>query len=335
MAPGTPLSVDAEEYLSYLAVERGRAANSIISYRRDLVAYERYLGGRRMELREVTPAVVEEYLGTLAESGLAASSRARALAAIRGLHAFCLDERGAPVDPTVQVEGPRVPEGVPKALSEAEVARLLDSVVGDDPRARRDRAILELLYATGIRISELAGLSIIDLDPTGGVVRVLGKGSKERIVPVGRLALAACRGLARPRGAAVSGGRKDARPLGRPGAIDLDPRSSDESSGHLDRGEHPGTPGGARRPDHTPRAPPLVRHPPAGPRGGHPGRPGAPGPRLDHHDPGLHEGFPGASAPGVPGGAPPGAPWPDPRRRRPVIRRSAGHLVYQVGAPAN
>jgi integrase/recombinase XerD len=191
-APATALSADSEEYLSYLAVERGRAANSIISYRRDLAAYERYLAGRHLALGAVTPAVVDEYLGVLADSGLAAASRARALAAIRGLHAFCLDERGADRDPTAEVEGPRVPEGVPKALSEAEVARLLGAVVGDDPRALRDRAILELLYATGIRISELAGLRLRDLDPAGGLVRVLGKGGKERIVPVGRLALAAC-----------------------------------------------------------------------------------------------------------------------------------------------
>jgi integrase/recombinase XerD len=191
VAHETPLSADAEEYLSYLAVERGRAANSVLSYRRDLASYERYLAGRRLALGDVTPAVVDEYLGALAAAGRAASSRARAFAAIRGLHAFCLDERGAVLDPTGDVEGPRVPEGVPKALSEAEVELLLGSVVGDDPRARRDRAILELLYATGIRISELAGLSIADLDAPGGIVRVLGKGSKERIVPVGRFALAA------------------------------------------------------------------------------------------------------------------------------------------------
>ena len=191
MAPAPALSADAEEYLSYLAVERGRAPNSIAAYRRDLASYERYLAGRTIALGDVSAAVVDEYLASLAASGLAASSRARALAAIRGLHAFCLDERGAARDPTGDVEGPRVPEGVPKALTEAEVARLLAAVAGDEPRALRDRAILELLYATGIRISELAGLSIADLDGPGGVVRVLGKGSKERIVPVGRYALAA------------------------------------------------------------------------------------------------------------------------------------------------
>ncbi|MGP8162285.1 MAG: tyrosine recombinase [Acidimicrobiales bacterium] len=213
MAHETPLSADAEEYLSYLAVERGRAANSVLSYRRDLASYERYLAGRRLALGDVTPAVVDEYLGALAAAGRAASSRARALAAIRGLHAFCLDERGAALDPTGDVEGPRVPEGVPKALSEADVELLLGSVVGDDPRARRDRAILELLYATGIRISELAGLSIADLDAPGGIVRVLGKGSKERIVPVGRFALAALAAWLGPGGRPrIAASKRRARP---------------------------------------------------------------------------------------------------------------------------
>ncbi|HXZ82335.1 MAG TPA: site-specific tyrosine recombinase XerD [Acidimicrobiales bacterium] len=212
MARDDALSADAEEYLSYLAVERGRAPNSIISYRRDLAAYERHLAGRKIALRDVAPATIEEYLAALATSGLAASSRARALAAIRGLHAFCLDERGAASDPSCEVEGPRVPEGVPKALSEAEVTRLLGSVVGDDPRARRDRAILELLYATGIRISELAGLALADLDRGRGVVRVLGKGSKERLVPVGRYALAALAAWLGPAGrASLVGDRTLAR----------------------------------------------------------------------------------------------------------------------------
>jgi integrase/recombinase XerD len=212
VASGAPLSADAEEYLSYLVVERGRAANSIIASRRDLTSYERYLAGRAIGLRDVTPAVLDGYLAALGDAGLAASSRARALAAIRGLHAFCLDERGAPTDPTGEVEGPRVPEGVPKALTEAEVERLLGAVAGDEPRALRDRAILELLYATGIRISELAGLSIPDLDASGGVVRVLGKGSKERIVPVGRCALRALAAWLGPAGRPrISGGRTPGR----------------------------------------------------------------------------------------------------------------------------
>ena len=139
----------------------------------------------------MSPAVVEDYLAFLRASGLAASSRARALVAVRGFHGFCHDERGAPSDPTEDVETPRVPQGVPKALSEAEVEALLGAVTGDDPRAVRDRAMLELLYATGLRISELVGLSLGDVDLRGALVRAFGKGSKERLVPIGRHAVAA------------------------------------------------------------------------------------------------------------------------------------------------
>ncbi len=136
----------------------------------------------------MTPGVVEAYLATLAAAGRAPASRARALVAIRGLHAFCHDERGAASDPTVDVSGPRVPAGLPKALGEEEVAALLAAVRGDGAVACRDRAILETLYATGMRISELSGCDVTDLDLDAGLARVLGKGGKERIVPLGRYA---------------------------------------------------------------------------------------------------------------------------------------------------
>ncbi len=186
-----PLGADAEEFLSYLAVERGRAPNSIRAYARDLASYEQFLAGRGLLLGDVSPAVLEDYLAFLAAQGLAPSSRSRALVAIRGLHAFCADERGYSTDPGAEVRGPRVPASLPKALSEEEVLALLDAVHGDDPVALRDRAVLELLYASGLRISELAGLSLADLDLDGGLVRAFGKGSKERIVPVGRHARSA------------------------------------------------------------------------------------------------------------------------------------------------
>ena len=118
----------------------------------------------------------------------APSSIARALVAVRSFHRFCLDEGFVELDPSEEVGAPRVPQGIPKALTEEEVEDLLDAVPGDDPRALRDRAILEMLYATGVRISELVGLDRPDLDLEDGVARVLGKGSKERVVPVGRSA---------------------------------------------------------------------------------------------------------------------------------------------------
>src|SRR5207302_9426884 len=108
---------------------------------------------------------------------------ARPLAAVRSLHRFLADEGLAGADPTGDIGGPRVPAGLPKALSEEAVGSLLDAVVGGDPVARRDRAILEVLYGTGLRISELVGLSMGDVSLDDGVLRAFGKGAKERLVP--------------------------------------------------------------------------------------------------------------------------------------------------------
>jgi integrase/recombinase XerD len=211
-SPRPVLSVDAEEYLSYLTVERGRAASSISSYRRDLISYEEFLRARGLRLAEVERAAVQDYLAFMVASGLAAASRARALAAIRGLHAFAHAERGAAIDPTQDLEGPRVPQGLPKALSEREVESLLAAVAGDGPRELRDRAILEMLYATGARISELVGLSITDVDFEMSLVRLFGKGSKERIVPVGRMAVCALGDWLGPLGrTAVMAGKRSRR----------------------------------------------------------------------------------------------------------------------------
>ncbi len=285
------LSGDAEEFLSYLAVERGRSANTVASYRRDLVAYEEFLRARALfSLEAVSPSVVEDYLAFLLARPLARSSVARAQAAIRGLHRFCQEERAATSDPTSDVERVRPPRGLPKPLTEAEVERLLAAPVGAEPRSVRDRAILELLYGSGLRISELSGLSLGDLDLAGGLVRVLGKGSKERIVPVGRLASAALSKWLGPpgRGAKVAPGRLGGRPPPRDGR-------------------------GARREGDAARAAPLVRDAPSRPRRGHPRRPGAARARVDHDDPDLHRRVERAPEKRLPGGAPPRA-FEDPRR---------------------
>jgi integrase/recombinase XerD len=184
--PELPAAV--EEFLSWLAVERGRSDNTLSAYRRDLVAYVEFVHGRGTALAEVGEPVVEDYVAFLRASGRAPASVARALVAVRSLHRFLVDEGYAGVDPAGDVGVPRVPQGLPKALSEEDVERLLTAVVGDDAIARRDRAILEVLYGTGLRISELVGLSISDLSLDEGLVRAFGKGSKERVVPLGRLA---------------------------------------------------------------------------------------------------------------------------------------------------
>jgi integrase/recombinase XerD len=183
-----PLPAQVEELLSWLAVEKGRSANTLAAYRRDLGAYWEFLVGRRLTLDQVTDRVVEDYLAFLRASGKAPASVARALVAVRSLHRFCEDEGLTAGNPAEDVERPRVPAGLPKALSEDEVATLLGAVVGDDALARRDRAILEVLYGCGLRVSELVGLSLADLDLEAGFLRAFGKGAKERVVPVGRLA---------------------------------------------------------------------------------------------------------------------------------------------------
>jgi integrase/recombinase XerD len=185
------------EYDTWLRVERGLSPNTLAAYRRDLRRYGAYLHRRGLSgaIGRVDEAVVAGYVDELeqartddGERRYKASSIARSLAAVRSFHRFCVEEGLLAVDPSGDVGAPRVPQGIPKALTEAEVEALLGAVPGDGPRPQRDRAILELLYAGGLRISELVGLDLGDVDLLDGLVRVLGKGSKERVVPLGRSA---------------------------------------------------------------------------------------------------------------------------------------------------
>jgi integrase/recombinase XerD len=199
----------------WLVVERGLAENSLVAYRRDLRRYEAYL----REQGETDPATIGEdtvhtyvrYLETLTDEDgarvLAPSSVARALVAVRSFHRFCAREGFVDRDPSEEVGAPRVPAGIPKALDEAEVELLLGAVTGDDPLAQRDRALLELLYGTGIRISEAVGLDLADVDLEDGMLRVFGKGSKERVVPVGRSARVALEAYLRDGRLALRGTR--------------------------------------------------------------------------------------------------------------------------------
>lgn len=185
------LPVEVVDLLTWLRVERGRSANTLAAYRADLRAYTAWLDERGQAIGDVTESDLDDYVGHLRASGRAGSSVKRSLVAVRGLHRFLAEEHEGRPDPSAQLEMPRVPRGLPKALSEEEVERLLASVVGDDALARRDRAILEVLYGTGLRISELVGLSLADVDLDAGLIRAFGKGAKERIVPIGRFAVAA------------------------------------------------------------------------------------------------------------------------------------------------
>jgi integrase/recombinase XerD len=179
-------------FLDYLAVERGLSTNTLSAYRRDLRRYAAFLESHGVsELGSVGEATVADFLASLREGSggpaLSAASAARALVAVRSLHRFAAREGLTAHDPAVEVKPPTAPKRLPKAISIDDVTRLLEAAGFDQtPRALRDRALLELLYATGARISEAVGLAIDNLDLTGGLVKLSGKGGKERLVPVGR-----------------------------------------------------------------------------------------------------------------------------------------------------
>lgn len=184
-------------YLDHLTVERGLAANTLASYRRDLRRYLRTLAFReRFALAAVTAEDVAAFVATLREGDsdhppLGAGSAARAVAAVRGLHRFAQREGYTSTDPAAEVRPPTPPRRLPKALSVREVEALLSaSGVGDTPLALRDRALLELLYGTGARISEAVGMAVDDVDTESKVVRLRGKGGKDRLVPMGSCAAA-------------------------------------------------------------------------------------------------------------------------------------------------
>lgn len=184
---------DVEEFLTWLLAERGRSANTLHAYRGDLEDYQQWLGRRARDVGTARPDDVESFSRALVERGLAPSTIARKMTAVRSLHRFQFVEGRRPGDVAADFEGVRVPSGIPKPLSEDEVVRLIGSVTGDDPIALRDRALIECLYATGARISELCGLNLSDLDLEAGLVRLYGKGEKERVVPLGTLAQRALR----------------------------------------------------------------------------------------------------------------------------------------------
>jgi integrase/recombinase XerD len=183
-----PLSNGAEEYLSWLAVERGRARNTLVSYRRDIHGWEEWGRSVGVDPLDAAPGDLERYLSGLRAGGRNPASMARTITALRGQYRFLVDEGTLAVDPTVDLASPKLPQRLPKALDEDQTLRLLDSITGNDPFDLRDRALLELLYATGARISEVTGLSLLDVHGDDGLLRVFGKGSKERMVPLGRVA---------------------------------------------------------------------------------------------------------------------------------------------------
>ena len=181
----------AERFLAWLQIEQGRAEKTIEAYRRDLREYENWLVTRRVSSLTAQSRDVEAFVAYLRKHGKAARSVARQFAAVRMLHKYLVVEGERDDDPAALVDGVKVPSGLPKPLREDDVTLLIAAITGDDSFARRDRALVEFLYATGARISEACGLSLGDIDMQDSLVRLLGKGNKERIVPFGRSAHAA------------------------------------------------------------------------------------------------------------------------------------------------
>ena len=191
MAAG--LAVEAERYLDHLTVERGLSEHTLSAYRRDLRRYVAFLTGRQLhEPGAVEEATIRSFVASLSasthgpdEAPYRASSVARTLSAVRSFHRFLLREGVTDLDPAAGVPQPRLPRSLPRPIPLEDIRRLLEAPDEETSAGMRDRAILELLYGSGLRISELTGLDVDDLDLEEGSVRVLGKGGKEREVPLG------------------------------------------------------------------------------------------------------------------------------------------------------
>ena len=175
-------------YLDHLRVERSLAANTLEAYARDLGRLASQLPDGA-GARDIDALVISKLLAHNVKTGFGARSSARLLSAIRGFFKFLVKERALDADPTQLVERPRLGRRLPKVLSYDEVDRLLAQPKPDTDRGIRDRAMINLMYASGLRVSELCGLKLGDLDTRGGIVRAFGKGGKRRLVPVGEVAL--------------------------------------------------------------------------------------------------------------------------------------------------
>lgn len=208
-------------FLSHVRLEKGLSANSVEAYGHDLRRYAEHLGALGVtDWAAVGRAEVQAHLAALVERGLSSRSQARALSAIRGLHALLVREKLATADATEEIEAPRPGRKLPALLSREEVEALLAQ---PDPRraaGRRDRAMLELLYATGLRVSELVGLELNDVNLETRVLVARGKGAKERLVPVGAPAAEAVRAYLQTARDALLKGRRSKHlfvtPRGRP-----------------------------------------------------------------------------------------------------------------------
>ncbi|MBH9406844.1 site-specific tyrosine recombinase XerD [Pseudomonas aeruginosa] len=178
-----------DRFLDALWLEKGLADNTREAYRNDLQQFNAWLDGRGLRLEGIGRDAILDHLAWRLEQGYKARSTARFLSGLRGFYRYCLRDGLIAEDPTLQVDLPQLGKPLPKSLSEADVEALLAAPEVDDPLGLRDRTMLEVLYACGLRVSELVGLTLEQVNLRQGVVKVFGKGSKERLVPLGEEAL--------------------------------------------------------------------------------------------------------------------------------------------------
>jgi integrase/recombinase XerD len=215
---GPPAGIEGEilDFLAYLELERGLSRNTLEAYRSDLLQFGEFLGRRGLGIAEVRHGDIADFLSELATGGaerppVAAATLARKVAALRSFYRHLRREGVLEHDPTAELRGPRKTRTLPRVLSREEVARLLSEPRGADPRALRDRALLEVMYACGLRVSEAIGLELADVDLEEGVLCARGKGSKERLVPIGSQAVAAVRAYCRSGRPVLLGPRPESR----------------------------------------------------------------------------------------------------------------------------
>jgi integrase/recombinase XerD len=177
-------------FMNYIKVEKGLAANTLLAYDRDLRKFQAFAEKRQVSLEALSRDHVVDFLSDLYRTGLDSRTVARHLVSVRNLFRFALAEGALSVDPTLNLESPKVRRSLPIYLRMEDVDRLLNQPDPSTPQGLRDRAILEVLYSTGLRVSELINLKVSDLEMRMGCLRCIGKGDKERLVPVGRKALA-------------------------------------------------------------------------------------------------------------------------------------------------
>ncbi len=179
-----------DRFLEALWLEKGLSVHTRSAYRSDLALFNGWLQARDVELSQAGRAVILDHLAWRVNEGYKARSTARMISGLRGFYRFLLREGVIAVDPTLQVDLPQLGRPLPKSLSETDVEALLTAPDTEDPLGMRDRAMLEVLYACGLRVSELTGLTLEQVNLRQGVLRVFGKGSKERLVPLGEEAIA-------------------------------------------------------------------------------------------------------------------------------------------------